>query len=91
MMFFLTCASKAEDNQSDKKSSSSSKKSSSKTNKQSEKTEEKKPDAVYPSPLSLEEKKELFETFGKKEKKDDGKIIQDENDEVIEVTLDTYK
>jgi hypothetical protein len=37
------------------------------------------------------EKEDLFKTFGRKEKKDDGRIIKDENDEVIEVTWDTYK
>lgn len=48
-------------------------------------------DLVYPSPLSEAEKLALFKTFRKKGKKDDGKIIQDESKEVIEITWDSYR
>lgn len=51
--------SKEEDNQSDKKSSSS-KKSTPSAEVESEKSEDVKEDAVFPSPLSLEEKEALF-------------------------------
>jgi len=37
------------------------------------------------------EKEKLFKTFGRKNNKDDGVIIKNENDEIIEVTWDTYK
>jgi ABC-type multidrug transport system fused ATPase/permease subunit len=39
----------------------------------------------------LEEKLERFENFGKVSKKDDGKIIKDENEEVIQVKYSTYQ
>jgi hypothetical protein len=32
----------------------------------------------------------LFETFGKTTKEDDGKIIKDENEEIITVKFSTY-
>jgi len=41
--------------------------------------------------LTSSEKLEKFETFGRISKEDDGKIIKDENDEVISVELSTYK
>ena len=82
---------KDEEEKSDNKSTSS-KKSTPAALKESEDSEEKKKeDAVYPSTLTLEEKSAVFKTFGRKENKDDGRIIKDENDEVIEVTFDTYK
>jgi hypothetical protein len=33
----------------------------------------------------------LFETFGKTTKEDDGKIIKDENEEIVKVQFSTYK
>jgi hypothetical protein len=40
--------------------------------------------------LSRDQKLERFETLGRVSEEDDGKIIQDENKEKIEVKQDTY-
>ena len=40
--------------------------------------------------LTITEKLEKFETFGRVTKEDDGKIIKDENEEVISVERSTY-
>lgn len=40
--------------------------------------------------LSRDQKLEKFETLGRVSEEDDGKIIQDENKEKIEVKQDTY-
>ena len=45
-----------------------------KTDSNEEDSEEKK-DAVFPSTLSIKEKKDLFKKFGTKKNKDDGAII----------------
>jgi len=41
--------------------------------------------------LNVEEKLKRFENFGKVSKEDDGKIIKDENEEVIQVKYSTYQ
>ena len=41
--------------------------------------------------ISREEKLERFENFGRISKEDDGKIIKDENEEIIQVKPRTYK
>ena len=80
------------ENDEEDKDSNTSKKSTPVSQKESDDSESaKKEDPVYPSKLSFSEKEDLFKAFGRKTKKDDGRIIKDENDEVIEVTWDTYR
>lgn len=54
-------------------------------------SEEEKADLTYPSVLTEAEKLEMFKTFRRKSKKDDGRIIKDEANEIIEVDLAHYK
>jgi len=57
-----------------------------------EKSSEKKShDYSYPCTMTKTEKIKKFKTFGRISDDDDGKIIKDENEEIIEVDKDTFK
>ena len=56
---------------------------------ESEQKSEKSTDHTYPCTMTKREKVAKFKTFGRVSDDDDGKIIKDENEEVIEVDTDT--
>jgi len=56
-----------------------------------EEGDEKKKDLTFPSTLTPKEKLAIFRTFGRKNEKDEGKILKDENDEDVELDANTYK
>ena len=52
---------------------------------------DKSADHTYPCTMTKKERLKKFKTFGRVSDDDDGRIIKDENEEIIEVDTDTCK